>query len=314
MVIILNHQQQHIAMRCCEDITYPNRCFLLRKPMAADAKVRRICVIIAMKAEAAPFADELGLQEPSSSFMPKPLPAQVFSGTLADESNTEVYVVHNGTSERHGVDHIGSYMSVLSTYAVCQHLQPDIVITAGTAGGFAERGGVIGDTYLASEFRCHDSRIPLEGFDKYGECAITATRTENLRVALKLKEGVCSTGSSLDCTEMDIGLLRKHRACAKDMEGAAVAFVADLFHMPIMGLKTITDIVDGARPSGALPFSGLVCLVSCVIRALNLATAIVSAVTPEHEFSENLHTAAHALRETLKEAVHFLAGKPLSEL
>ena len=218
--------------------------------MAQERRVHRVAVMIPMKAEAAPVADELGLEEQEESSIPSPLPAKVYKGQLSDGS-AEVFVVHNGTSERYGVDHIGAYMSSLSTYAVCQHIKPNIVISAGTAGGFSERGGNVGDTYLASEFRCHDSRIPLEGFDKYGECALSAARTENLRVRLTLKEGVCSSGSSLDCTEVDMGLLRKYRACAKDMEGAAVAFVSDLFHIPVMGLKTITDIVDGPRPSGS---------------------------------------------------------------
>ena len=40
-------------------------------------------------------------------------------------------------------------------------------------------------------------------------------------------------------------------AAVKEMEAAAVAYVAALFGTPLLAVKAITDIVDGERATGA---------------------------------------------------------------
>ncbi len=67
-------------------------------------------------------------------------------------------------------------------------------------------------------------------------------------------------------------------AAVKDMEGAAVAWVAQTASLPFLGVKCVTDIVDGDR------------------------------VTQE-EFLENLSCAAKALREAVPKVVEYLLGK-----
>lgn len=57
-------------------------------------------------------------------------------------------------------------------------------------------------------------------------------------------------------------------AAVKEMEGAAIAWAAHLFDVPVLALKSITDIVDGDRP-------------------------------PQEEFLENLQKAALALKASL---------------
>lgn len=52
--------------------------------------------------------------------------------------------------------------------ALLQRLHPDLVINAGTAGGFAAKGAGIGDVFVSSVIRNHDRRIPLPGYDQYG--------------------------------------------------------------------------------------------------------------------------------------------------
>lgn len=42
-----------------------------------------------------------------------------------------------------------------------QALRPDLIISVGTAGGFAARGAAIGDVFVATGFANHDRRIPL---------------------------------------------------------------------------------------------------------------------------------------------------------
>lgn len=67
------------------------------------------------------------------------------------------------------------------------------------------------------------------------------------------------------------------------MEGAGIAWVADLAKVPYFGVKVITDIVDGEHPT-------------------------------HEEFLRNLATAAQELKVAVPNIIRFLAGKKLSEI
>ena len=54
-----------------------------------------------------------------------------------------------------------------------------------------------------------------------------------------------SSGNSLDYTAQDTAFFREQQVAVKEMEAAAIAWVAGLFHTPMFCLKAITDIVDG---------------------------------------------------------------------
>ena len=42
-----------------------------------------------------------------------------------------------------------------------QAFKPDLLISAGTAGGFKAQGGAIGDVYISKAVMHHDRRIPI---------------------------------------------------------------------------------------------------------------------------------------------------------
>ena len=42
-----------------------------------------------------------------------------------------------------------------------QAFHADLIVSVGTAGGFAARGAKIGDVFVATGFANHDRRIPL---------------------------------------------------------------------------------------------------------------------------------------------------------
>lgn len=67
------------------------------------------------------------------------------------------------------------------------------------------------------------------------------------------------------------------------MEGAAIAWVAELSNTPFMALKVVTDIVDGERPT-------------------------------HEEFLENLSAAAKSLNEVLPRIIDYVVGKPIGQL
>jgi Phosphorylase superfamily len=66
-----------------------------------------------------------------------------------------------------------------------------------------------------------------------------------------LQEGVVSSGNSLDFTKEDMERMLQHGVAVKEMEAAAIAWSAHLFGTPMFALKSITDIVDGAVPNHA---------------------------------------------------------------
>ena len=67
------------------------------------------------------------------------------------------------------------------------------------------------------------------------------------------------------------------------LQGAAVAYVADLLKVPAIFVKAITDIVDGDKPTA-------------------------------EEFLQNLAAVTAALDQAVTEVVDFINGKCLSDL
>jgi 5'-methylthioadenosine nucleosidase len=199
-----------------------------RKQKHRAMSVKTIAVLVAMEAEAAPLVERLGLQKQEKSPFAGPLPAVVFTGLVGD---TTVHVCINGPALGFGVDSVGTVPAALTAYQACHVLRPDLLINAGTAGGFAAKGGSVGDVYLATRFCNHDRRIQIPGFDTYGIGAVDAARCPN----------------SLDCPSVDHENLQKNDASVKEMEAAGVAHVARMFGIPLIAVKAITDIVDGDK-------------------------------------------------------------------
>ncbi|XP_021802418.1 5'-methylthioadenosine/S-adenosylhomocysteine nucleosidase 1-like, partial [Prunus avium] len=99
---------------------------------------------------------------------------------------------------------------------------------------FQAKGAGIGDVYLACDVAYHDRRIPIPVFDLYGVGLRQACVSPNLQKELNLKIGKLSTGNSLDMSPQDEASIVANDATIKDMEGAAVAYVADLLKVPII--------------------------------------------------------------------------------
>ncbi|CAM8936699.1 unnamed protein product [Rhodiola kirilowii] len=251
--------------------------------MVAEAEKRPICsilFIIAMQKEALPIERELGLTEDTSGFFPKGVPWERYHGIYKD---LHVNLVTPGKDPLLGVECVGTVPAALVTYASIQALKPDLIINAGTAGGFKARGACIGDVYLISNVAFHDRRIPIPVFDQYGVGSRPAISTSNLAEALNLKVGKLTTGDSLDMCPTDEAGIVANNATVKDMEGASIAYVADLLKVPVLYLKAVTDIVDGDRPTS-------------------------------EEFLENLASVTAALEKTVTRVINFINGKCLSEL
>ncbi len=199
---------------------------------------------MAMMAEARPLCEELKAQEVAGEDM---LPTRTFQATVG-EITTIISV--NGVDPRFLVDSIGKETAALTTYALIRRFQPDLVISAGTAGGWARHGTEIGDIFVSDgSIVHHDRRIDLAGFAEYGIGGYPVYDATELVEALgrrlpRVRTGIVTSSNSLDESESDAQMIERSGAQVKEMEAAAVGYVCELAQVPVMAIKAITDLVD----------------------------------------------------------------------
>ncbi|XP_021900382.1 5'-methylthioadenosine/S-adenosylhomocysteine nucleosidase 1 [Carica papaya] len=170
--------------------------------IAQDEKQRisTVVIVIAMQTEALPLVKKFNLTEDNDSLFPEAVPWVRYRGTYKD---LNVNIIWPGKDLTLGVDSVGTLPASLVTYSSIQAFKPDLIINAGTAGGFKAKGANIGDVFLASDVAFHDRRIPIPVFDLYGVGSRQAFSTPNLLKELNLKVGKLSTGDSLDISPQD---------------------------------------------------------------------------------------------------------------
>ena len=117
-----------------------------------------------MDEEARPMIENLKL-----SPLPPPHPKSPMDCYQGEINGVKITVITNGKCSRFGVANVGTTPAALTAYLAITSLNPDIVINAGTAGGFQAKGGVVGDVYVSTTLKHHDRRIPIPGFTEYGE-------------------------------------------------------------------------------------------------------------------------------------------------
>lgn len=125
--------------------------------------VHNILFVIAMESEALPLLTRLSLI-PVDNILPNS-PCKIYSGT---HNGAKVSVVINGKCPRFNVDFVGTVPASLATFLAINQIKPELVINAGTAGGFRRKGAAIGDAFISTVIKNHDRRIPIPGFTEYG--------------------------------------------------------------------------------------------------------------------------------------------------
>ncbi|CAN6166298.1 unnamed protein product [Urochloa humidicola] len=184
---------------------------------AGAGPISRVLIVMAMETEAMPLVNRFKLVEAPAreSIFPK---GATWTRYYGNHKDLQIDLVMPGKDVVYGVDSVGTVSASLVTYASVEALKPDLIINAGTAGGFKAKGASVGDVFLASDVAFHDRRIPIPVFDTYGVGARKTFATPNILKELNFK-------------------------------GAAVAYVADIFSTPAIFVKAVTDIVDGDKPT-----------------------------------------------------------------
>mmetsp|Transcript_13870 Transcript_13870/g.38131 ORF Transcript_13870/g.38131 Transcript_13870/m.38131 type:complete len:278 (-) Transcript_13870:1235-2068(-) len=247
-----------------------------------EMTIKHVLVPIVMEAEASPFIEHMKLEK-VDDFFPSSTPFLAFQGSQGD---TKVTVITFGKDKIYGtgVDNAGTVPSSLATHLALAKFEGevDLVINAGTCGGFKRKGAGIGDVFLTTGVANHDRRIPIPGFDTYGIGKMDTVNASKLAAKYDYKLGVCSTGNSLDKVEKDDEIMLANDASVKDMEAAAIAWVCQINSVPYLGVKVVTDVVDGGVPT-------------------------------QDEFMANLASAAQSLQTALPKVIEFIANAENNE-
>jgi len=247
----------------------------MSKPM-----IKNISILMAMQDEAAPLINHFEMTEQFDCFAGA-LPFRCFQKQVGDFT---LSVVTSGIDAVNKVDNIGCEPATLMAFESINKLSPDLIISAGTAGGFASKGAQIGTVYASEKhFVFHDRIVPLPGFSDAAVGCFPALNVNTLAKDLGLKTGVISSGSSLEKNPKDQRVIDEHDAVAKEMEAAAIAWVAMLHQVPVVAIKSITNLIDEANQS-------------------------------EDEFIKNFDYSVSTLNKKLLETIDYLQGKIITDL
>lgn len=198
---------------------------------------------MAMRGEAEPIIHSIGLTALPHAFDARD-PMQAFEGRVGP---AELVVVLNGRSPRPPhVDLAGPTPAAVSTAQAIKTFAPDLVISAGTAGGLGSRGVKVGDVVLSRQIVFHDRRLPLgPAWEEYALGNYPHPGTGRAASALGLSTAVVATGSYfVNVSTSDLTVINDVGAAVVDMEAAAVAEVCFLYRTPMIALKAITDDIE----------------------------------------------------------------------
>ena len=245
--------------------------------------VRRLLFIVAMEQEIQPLITRFNLKPvPQLSVVP----GAPFVAWVGKAHGVTIHAVWCGQAERFGgVNNVGTQAAAVAAYAaIAAFGAPDLLLSAGTAGGFRALGAAVGDVYLSTKCVYHARRLPTgEGrLEEYGFGHFRSPPLGALAQAIGLKQGIVSTSDSLDASERDLELMRSEGTAVKEMEAAAVAWVAMTLGVPFVALKAVTDIVDGPHAT-------------------------------RNEFDINLALASERLQQKVAELIARVAGTPLRD-
>jgi nucleoside phosphorylase len=252
-----------------------------------DKPVSTILIVMAMEHEAAPIISKLGFSLLENCGMMGPM--KTYSGKVNEGI---VYLILNGDShiydqsgnvrhkdgDRVKVNRVGVVPAALSTWEGIRLFKPDIILSVGTSGGHKSKGIKQGGVYLSQHpvqyfDRLIDFRAPGDEFDVtnykcYGIGSHPVIECNQLAKDLGLAFARVGTSSSFAHPEGNIRVQHDENDVAiKEMECAAIAEVADMFSIPFLAVKGVTDYVDVHVTQDDLnsEFNANLCCVSDVV-------------------------------------------------
>jgi len=209
---------------------------------------KRIAFQFAMRVEAKPFLDHfqpVALPSPKGRF-----PFQFFRGS---HRGADILIALAGADEKHDVDLMGTVPAALLTDTLVSHFSPDLVISAGTAGGYLAHDAKMAEVFLGHQHVAfHSRRFPIPDkphWDEFGRGLYPVMDARAIAGSLGLRMGVVSSGDGLDCSQEDAAYIAKNRGTLKEMEAASVGWVCHRYGVDFLPIKVVTDFVDHPEPT-----------------------------------------------------------------
>lgn len=155
---------------------------------------------------------------------------------------------------------VGKVNASITAYVLINHFNADSIIFTGIAGA-ADNKLNVADVVVSSALVQHDVDLTVFGAPKgqlsgYDNRLFVADK-QLVEIALKaankvvgserVHEGIIATGDQFIADKAVVKMLQEEfDAMAVEMEGAAVAQVTDMFDIPLVVIRTISDKADGS--------------------------------------------------------------------
>ncbi|GIU15399.1 5'-methylthioadenosine/adenosylhomocysteine nucleosidase [Shewanella sp. MBTL60-007] len=155
---------------------------------------------------------------------------------------------------------VGKVNAAITTYVLINHFDVNSIIFTGIAGAAGPKLNVA-DVVISTALVQHDVDLTafgapkgqLDGYDDrlfYADEKLQALALEAAKDsvgAARVHSGIIATGDQFIADKAVVSmLLQEFNAIAVEMEGAAVAQVADMFDIPLVVIRTISDKADGS--------------------------------------------------------------------
>lgn len=155
---------------------------------------------------------------------------------------------------------VGKVNAAITTYVLINEFNVRSIIFTGIAGAASPELNVA-DVVISTELVQHDVDLTvfgapkglLDGYDDryfYADKKLQALAVNAAKDAVgqaRVHSGIIATGDQFIADKAVVNmLLKEFNAMAVEMEGAAVAQVADMFDIPFVVIRTISDKADGS--------------------------------------------------------------------
>ena len=200
----------------------------------------KICLIVAMEAEASYLIKKLNLEKKSD--------------------NSTFYVYQNKLSENEIIlyfnkkigkfDRIGTVNAAVLTHIAIEKESPDFIINTGTSGGIEGKSVDIFDVLVSENFVLYHDRYISEEFLNY---SLGFYKCEEInKINFEFKKGFIATGNSLILSEKSWEIIDRYNVSCIDMESAAVGNICSEHNVKFLSIKVITDIVRKLKKEDTL--------------------------------------------------------------
>ena len=155
---------------------------------------------------------------------------------------------------------VGKVNAAITTYVLINEFDVSSIIFTGIAGAASPELNVA-DVVISTALVQHDVDLTvfgapkglLDGYDDryfYADKKLQALAIAAAHDAVgkqRVHAGIIATGDQFIADKAVVNMLRKEfNAMAVEMEGAAVAQVTDMFDIPLVVIRTISDKADGS--------------------------------------------------------------------